>query len=78
MGSEGVHKLGGIFMVGGVLSARESGFLVPAAGGYPGWIKENYVHLKQRADAGEELMVEFLHELRTRECFRDLLAEAEG
>ena len=58
------RELRAIFVLGGVLSASEAGFLLPEAGGDAQWVRDNMDEFKKRAEAGDEDFAELLRDMK--------------
>lgn len=72
------RKLGAVWILGGVLSAREQGFLVPRAGEEAQWVRENLAGFQKQAQSGNEVFADLVKDLEGREAFRGAVAGAEG
>lgn len=77
VGTDGDQQLRAVFLLGGLLSARESGILVPPPGGEGEWIAQNFADFQERARGGDQQFVDFVEELRTRECFKQFVPKTQ-
>lgn len=60
------RKLSAIFIQGTILAAWEQGVMIPEAGNDEAWLKENWGRFKERADAGDEEMIDLVRDVERR------------
>jgi len=65
-------SLRGVVVMGGLVAAMESGFMIPAAGGDAQWMRENWAVFKEKADAGEQEFVDLVEDARSRGLVEDV------
>ena len=62
-----------IFVLSGIVSGIEKGFVIPAAGEDKAWLKEHLVEFRRLAEGGNSTFKDLFKELETREVFQDIL-----
>ena len=66
VGTKGVQKLGAVFILGGILSASESGILIPPVGEELAFIKQNFSKFQALAKDGDETFQDLVEEVQNR------------